>query len=146
MPTQAQVDEDGAEEALVRAESMLISAFDSVLEAEKMGFDATILSEELTRAGGHLTSALLLFKSHNFTLAKWNADICYTIAQSTKAESISLIDYPSLFSRFKQFYIEILSYILVCCAIILASVFSWNFFKRKYLKKVLKMHPEAVLT
>jgi len=135
---------EDAESAINDAKTMLASAFKAVKGAEISGANVTFLSEKLTYAGRHLTSAFLLCKAQNFSLAESNAVICYSIAQSAKGEAEELMGYPAGFERFQYFSWGVVAYIISLSFISGGSIVSWELFKKRYFRKVMEMQPEVV--
>lgn len=135
--------EEDAQNAIDTAQNMLTSAFRSLIEAEKSGANVTFLSEKLTNAAGHLTSAFLFYKAQNFSLAESSALTCYALAQSVKVEADELMEYPAVFQRLNNFSFRIFGYVVSVSAIVLGSIFSWQFFKKQYFQKAEKMRPEV---
>jgi len=139
----AQGEANDAEETINGAENMLISAFKSVIEAEKSGVNVTLLSVQLTNAGEYLTSALLLYKAQNFSLAESDAATCFEIAQSVEFEANELLGPPAVSERFVGFSVRVLGYVVSVSIIVCGSIISWRFFKKRYFQKVMKMRPEV---
>ena len=133
---------DLAKEAIGRARSSLVDAYESVLDAEKDGADVTSLTERLTNAGSNLTNACLFYEAESYDVAIALADSCYEVGEKVKAEAEVLKATASI-NAIIFFWFQIFGYVGALVIIVLASVMGWRFFKKRYYRKVLEMKPGA---
>ena len=131
-----------AQDAISRAESKVISAYKSVLEAENVGANVSSLLFRLNNSSMLLSKAQMQYRIGNFSEAVGFADQCYDSLNGIETEVNGLRD-NAIMDRKQRMLISAVGSTLAISAVIFASVFGWRFFKDKFHKRVLEMKPEV---
>jgi hypothetical protein len=136
--------DDGASSAISEANDALRRAFEAVLEAERVGANVSGLIVKLNEVGGLLAEAENAYGNGNFTEAASKAEKCSGLADSVRDEALTLKG-EALAVGQKIFW-QNLSITLVGSAVFLIFLFFvWDWFKRFYSKKLMKMKPEVAV-
>lgn len=135
--------EDVAASAVDRAEAAVVSAYDAVLGAERVGADVSGLLARLDVAGEYLASSHVWYGLGVYDNATRFADLCYDVGREVRRDAVGLKSeaYELLV---RDLWLKlILSVVGVVCVVFL-SFLVWRAFKRRYRKRVLGMRPEVV--
>ena len=133
---------DLAKGSIDRARSSLVEAYKSVLDAEKVGADVTSFTERLTNAGSNLTKAYLLYEAESYDAAMALADNCYEEGEKIRVAAV-VLQATTHVNVMIFFGFQIFGWIGTLIIIVLASVWGWQAFKKRYYRKILEMKPEA---
>lgn len=139
---QALAEKDSATLAIDRAEGVVVSAFQGVLEAERAGADVSELSAQLNVALDLLAQARVLYGVGDFEGASSVADACFEIGEGVEAEAYRLREQAAE-EGIRRFWLTITTWIVCVGVIVCGSFCSWRFFKRRYFQRVLRMRPEV---
>jgi hypothetical protein len=135
----------GSDEASVRiatADDSLQHAFKVVSDAEAAGGNVSSLMVELDEAGQYLAGAEMAYKNGDTSTATSLANACVDKAEAVASEAIALRDSASAISNAALLDNTIFS-VGGAVMVILLLFFGWRLFKNHYLKRLLKMRPEA---
>jgi hypothetical protein len=136
----------GAEEAALaieRAEDIVVSCYQVVLEAESAGGDVSGLLARLNEAGALLAQARVSYGVGDFDGAVRSADLCYETGVEVRLEAHGLrrLAVEETAQRFRWTMIGSLVGVSV---IVCAGVVGWLTFKHRYYRRILGMKPEVV--
>jgi len=134
--------EDTAATSIERAENALVSAYQAVLEAERVGMDVAALLTRLNEAGESLIKAQVAFTLRDFDEAIRSADLCYEVGEDVKsqAEELLLVAYSS---SVMGNWLTVTGSLASVIVIVFGSFWGWHVFKRRYIRRVLKKKPEV---
>jgi hypothetical protein len=136
--------DDGASSAISEANDALRRAFEAVLEAERVGANVSGLIVKLNEVGGLLAEAEIAYRNGNVSEAVSKAEECSGLADIVRDEALTLKG-EALAVRQNIFW-QNLSITLVGSAVFLIFLFFvWDWFKRFYSKKLMKMKPEVAV-
>jgi predicted S18 family serine protease len=136
------VSSEEAQAAINRAESKVILAYKSALEAEKDGVDISSLLVKLNDSSLLLSEAQMQYRLGNFSEATYFANQCYDSLYGIETEAEGLRDYAAV-ARKQGMLISVIGSSLGICAIYFGSLIGWRFFNTRYHKRVLEMKPEV---
>jgi hypothetical protein len=135
---------EGAEAKIGEAEGAFISAYEAVLDAERAGANVSDLIVKLNEAAKLLAEAENAYRIGNFSEAASKAEECSGSADSVRDEALTLKG-EALAVR-QNIFLQNLSITLVGSAVFLIFLFFvWDWFKRFYSKKLMKMKPEVAV-
>jgi len=129
--------------AIERAEAIVFSCYQVVLEAESAGGDVSGLLARLNDAGVLLAQARVSYGIEDFDGAARSADLCYETGVEVRLEARGLrrLAMEEANQRFRWMMIgSIVGVTIILCA----SFVSWLTFKRYYYRRILGMKPEVV--
>jgi len=134
--------EDDASESVEAAELAVSSAFEAVLDAERVGADVSGLIGRLNEAASFLGESEVRFRVGDYDGAVEAADRSVQIAEFVKGEAyglrLSSLAQRALDLRFR-FLIS-----FVCVSVFLALMFLiWFWFKGYYVRRLLGLRPEV---
>lgn len=135
----------GAEEAglaIERAEGVVVSAYQVVLDAEGAGANVSGLLVQLNRAGEFLAQARVSYRAGDFDGAVRSADLCNEIGEGVRGEAEGLKNL-AVVQGAQRFRWTMIGSILGVTIIMGASFFGWRIFKLRYYRRVLEMKPEV---
>jgi len=134
--------EDTATSSIEKAENALISAYQAVLETERVGTNVAALLTRLNEAGESLVKAQVAFRLEDFDEAVRSADLCYEVGEDVKrqAEELLLVAYSS---SVVGNWLTVTGSLVSVIAIVFGSFWGWRVFKRRYIRRVLKKKPEV---
>jgi len=136
--------DDGASSAISEANDALRRAFEAVLEAERVGANVSGLIVKLNEVGGLLAEAEIAYKNGNFSEAVSKAKECSGLADGVMDEALTLKG--KALAMGQNIFWQNLSITLVESAVFLIFLFFvWDWFKRFYSKKLMKMKPEVAV-
>lgn len=131
-----------AEESMSEAESVVVSAYRAVLEAEKVGANVTILLSQLNDAVSYLSKAYMSYRMGNLEDASHSANLCVDVGKEIEMEALGLRDEAEKESSRSLVNVLILSGIGVF-SVLCVSAAGWGIFKKLYFKRILKLKPEV---
>lgn len=135
----------GSDEASGRfpaANDSLQYAFKVVSDAEAAGGNVSSLMVELNEAGQYLAGAEMAYKNGNTSEATSLANACVIKAEAVASEASTLRDSASATSSGALFDNTLFS-VVGAIMVLFLLFFGWILFKDYYLKRLLKMKPEA---
>jgi len=132
--------EDTAATSIEGAENALVSAHQAVLEAEQVGANVSGLLAQLNDAGEFLAKAHMAHTLGDFDEAIRLASLCSEISESVKDEADEM--------RVKAYDLRVMgSWLTMSVSLVgvvvvsFGSFWGWRVFKRRYIRRVLKMKP-----
>jgi len=128
--------------AVSRAEEVLASAYEAVLEAEGAGANVSALVARLSEAGELLAQAQVSYRLEDFDGAARFADLCGEIGEEVKVEAHGLRD-QAVLEAGQRFRWTMIGSIVGVVAILCLSLLGWRAFKRRYYGRLLEMRPEV---
>jgi len=131
-----------AASAVSRAEEVLASAYEAVLEAEGAGANVSGLLARLSEAGDLLAQAHVSHRLGDFDSVARFADLCGEIGEEVKVEAHGLRD-QAVLEADQRFRWTMTWSIAGVVAILCLSLLGWRAFKRRYHGRVLGMRPEV---
>jgi len=133
---------DVAASAISRAEGVVVSAYEAVLEAEQAGAGVSGLLVRLDEAGELLAEAQVAFRLGDFDEAVVSADLCSEIGEGVKGEADEL-GVEARESRVMGIWLTLTGSLVGVDAVVLGSFWGWRVFKRRYIRRVSRMKPEV---
>jgi hypothetical protein len=133
---------DVAASAISRAEGVVVSAYEAVLEAEQAGADVSGLLVRLNEAGELLAEAQVAFRLGGFDEAVVSANLCSEIGESVESEADELW-VKAYGSRVTGIWLTMTGSLVSMDAVVLGSFLGWRVFKRRYIRRVSRMKPEV---
>ena len=133
---------DEASSAIGEADNALRMAFEAFLEAERAGANVSDLIVKLDEAGGLLAEAENAYRVGNFSEAVSKADRCSMLAHGVVDEALGLKS--SALADAQKAVLQTLTFSWVGgVAFLTVLFFVWGWFKRAYVKRMLRMKPEV---
>jgi len=129
--------------AIERAEEIVVSCYQVVLEAESAGGDVSSLLARLNEAGGLLAQAHILYRLEDFDGAARFADVCSQIGEEVRVEAYGFRSL-AVEKAVQRFRWTMIGSILSVIIIIVASFLGWHIFKSRYCRRILRMNPEVI--
>lgn len=127
--------------AIASANHALQAAFENVLNIEKSGVNVSVLIDQLNSAGVNLTLAGTDLSNGNYSEAVNQAGACQALANNVAADAAMMKNQnPSWLSSFLPTLIT--SFVGTGLFIVLLAL-TWLWFRRHYLRKLSKSHPEV---
>lgn len=130
--------------SIAESEDTLFSAYETVLDAERVGANVSVLLQNLTVASTYLSNANIFYRLGDFDHANNFADICHEIAMDVMKKAVVLQNEAGSFHETKFRATVFLSVVGVLFVIVLGYV-SWRVFKGRYYRQVLGSKPEVVV-
>jgi hypothetical protein len=134
--------EDTATMSIERAENALVSAYQAVLEAERVGANTAALLARMNDAAELLAKAQVAFRLGDFDEAVSSADLCYEIGENVKSEADEL-QFKAYGLKVMDSWLTMTGSVVGVVAVGFGSFWGWRVFKRRYVRRVLKMKPEV---
>jgi hypothetical protein len=134
--------EDAATTSIERAENVLVSAFQAVLEAEQVGADVSVLLAQLNEAEEFLAEARMALGLGEFDEAVHSANICSEIGETVTSEADELL-VEVYGSRVMVSWLTMSGSLVGVFVVGFGSFWSWRVFKRRYHRRVLRTKPEV---
>ena len=134
--------EDAATTSIERAENVLVSAFQAVLEAEQVGADVSVLLAQLNEAGEFLAEARMALGLGEFDEAVHSANICSEIGETVTSEADELL-VEVYGSRVMVSWLTMSGSLVGVFVVGFGSFWGWRVFNRRYYRRVLKTKPEV---
>ena len=135
--------ESSAASAVAGAEADVVSAYEAVLEAERVGADVSVLLVRLSDAGECLAEAEVAFRLGDFDESVRLADICSGISEEVESEAGELW-VQAYGARYFDMGLRITGSLVSMVVVGLGGFWAWRVFKRRYYRRVLEMKPEVV--
>jgi hypothetical protein len=133
---------DEASSAIGEADNALRRAFEAVLEAERAGANVSDLIVKLDGAGRLLAEAENAYRIGNFSEAVSRAEECSMLADGVVGEALSLRN-MALADAQTAFWQNLTFSCFGGAAVLVVLFFVWGWFKRAYVKRMLRMKPEV---
>jgi hypothetical protein len=136
----------GTDEAskIDEADNDLKQAFEAVLAAENAGANVSGLMARLNQAGVLLAQAEMAYRDASSAEAADKASQCLIALQGVSDEASALRD--SALANSQQVFRQSITISSISAVVfLLMLVLVWRWFSRYYMRKLLKMKPEAVL-
>lgn len=129
--------------SLTNVEEAVFEAYSIVLAAEVAGANVSVLWDRLNFAGEYLALAKMSLRIGNLDGAETNTRLSVESLEGVveEAEVLKATAVREL-SEYSQ--IVIVGSVIGIVTIILCSLLSWNWFKKRFYTRVLKMRPEVV--
>lgn len=137
------VESDQAWIAIDRADSVISSAYQAVLEAEGAGANVSDFLGDLNFGVEALAKANMLYRIGDFGEVVVFADLCYDSVVNVTSEANELRVLGVTERRQQFLFTSLVSTFGVGC-VVFSGVFGWRLFKRRYYRQVLKMRPKVV--
>lgn len=134
---------DEANSAIRHAEETAVSAYEAVLEAERAGGNVSGLLVRLDDAGELLAKARVEYGLEKFEETILSANNCSRIAESIEMEAEKL-QAEANESRVIISWLTGTGSLVGVAVVLFGSYWGWRVFKRRYIRRVLKMKPEVV--
>jgi len=135
--------EDIAVSAINKAEEVIASVYQGVLEAEKSGACVSDLLARLNAVGEILAEARISYRLKDFDGALRSANLCYEEGEKLRIDAYTLRDL-ALREDSQRFRWTMIWSILNVTVIIFASFMGWRIFKRRYFNRISREKPEVV--
>ncbi len=129
--------------ALAESEEALVSAYQVVLEAEETGADVSDLLVELNDAGEALAGANTANRVGNVAEAGRLADLSLEISEAVRDEAY-ILQVEAHGSRVVRYWLTSVGSLAGMVAVVLGSLWTWRFFKRRFYQRLLGMKPEVI--
>ncbi len=127
---------------LQAANSVVGKAFNSVLEAEKVGGNVSQLLVKLNTAGRFLADAQNAYNSGNSTNVTSMVENALQIANEVNADAVNLRN-ASLVESQNSFWLSLTFSTVGAVVFAVSLLFIWRRFRRSFIKKLLSMKPEV---
>lgn len=132
-----------AASSLDGAEALVCEAFEMVLGAEEAGVNVSIFMADLDEAGALLAEAEILRRSGSVDKAVSLADQAVVIANNVEREALELKNLASV-NRQNVFWLSSVFSLVGASVFLIVLFFVWRWFRRVYVRRLLKMKPEVV--
>jgi CHASE3 domain sensor protein len=129
--------------SLDEADALVCRAFEAVLEAEVAGANVSVLIAELDEAGAFLARADILRRNGNVDEAVSLADQAVAIASDVEGEASELRS-SALVNSQNVLQLSLIFSVAGASVFLLVLFFVWRWFRRVYVRKLLRMKPEVV--
>jgi len=129
--------------AVVEADNVLKQAYAVVLDAEMAGANVSSLIARLNEAGGFLAEADMAYRNKDYVRASGKAKECVTKANGVFADASGL-RVSALVDARRRFLNMLMLSITSAVVFVVGLVLVWIWFRRSYLRRLLKMKPEVV--
>jgi hypothetical protein len=133
---------DPATLELQAANSIVGEAFNSVLEAEKVGGNVAQLLVRLNTAGRLLADAQNAYNSGNTANVTSMVENALQIANGVNGDALNLRD-ASIVESQNGFWLTLTFSIVGAVVFGISLLFVWRRFRRSFMKKLLSMKPEV---
>lgn len=132
-----------AASSLDGAEELVCQAFETVLEAEEAGANVSILMADLNEAGALLAEAEILRRNGDVDEAAGIAEQAVVIANDVEREALELKNLASV-NRQNVFWFSSVCSLVGVSVFLIVLFFVWSWFRRVYVRRLLRMKPEVV--
>ena len=134
--------QENAASALDKAEDSVASAYQSVLNLEKLGVNVTDSLSKLNEAADFLAEAQVAYRIGRFDDADRLANLCYDTSNIIKEKTDkSLIQAAA--GQSTDVFIRVAGSIIGVAIVGLCGFWAWRFFERRYHQRILEMKPEV---
>ena len=135
--------ENTAASAIDRAEASMVSAYETVLDAEQAGANVSGLLARLDVGGEYLGDAHIWYGLGDFGNATRFANFCYDVGEKVRNEAVELRN-EARGVWVTGLVVRMTGSIIGVVVIVFLSFLVWRVFKRRYKRRVLGMRPEVV--
>ena len=133
---------DMAASAVGEAEEVVASAYEAVLEAEHAGANVSGLLASLNEAGELLATAQVAFRLGDFDEAVLSASLCSEICEVVRDEADEL-RVEAYGAKIMNSWLTMTGSTIGVVAVVFGSFWGWRVFKRRYVRRALRMKPEV---
>jgi len=133
---------DAATSAISQAEEVVASAYEAVLEAEQAGANVSGLLVRLNEAGDLLARAQVAFRLGDFDETVLSANLCSEIGEEVRSEADEL-RVKAYGVRVTGSWLTMTGSLVGVVTVFLGSFWGWRVFKRRCIRRVLRMKPEV---
>lgn len=137
-----QADEPAAAAALTEADSKVGLVFETLLEAEELGADASALRGELNVTCGLLATAHVCYGLGDLSEALFFAEQTLDGLERLDAEVSELVN-SAVLERGRRLSFTVTVSVVAAILALLIGFLGWQYVKAWYLRRVLKMKPEV---
>jgi hypothetical protein len=123
------------------ANQALRAAFKSVVDAEQKGANVSLLLNRLDEAGSNLTWAEAALAAGNYSDAVSFAGVCKSEADLVGVDAVGLGNHAAL--AVGNWWMMVVFSAVGSVVFVVVLFFVWRWFKRGYLKRVMKLRPEV---
>jgi len=123
--------EDAAASAVERAEGVVVSAYQDVLEAERAGANVSGLLAQLNDAAGILVQARISYMAGDSNETVRFADLCSEVGENVRKDAHRLRDL-AVKEADERFLWTMIGSIVSVSAIVCATFIGWLAFKRRF--------------
>ena len=124
-------------------EDTIVEAYGAVLEAEEAGADVSALLDRLDMAGEYWALARMSLRTGNMEGAAGNATLSVE-ALDELVEDAGVLRDKAIMESGERSWMAIGGSIGGVAAVVCGGWLSWNWFKKRYNERALKMRPEVV--
>jgi len=141
-PVLAGSDQEAASSVLSAAEDAILGAYDAFTEAEQAGANVSGLLVRLNEAAGLLAEARMAFEDGNFDEATNFAGLSSEFTREAESEA-GRLEVEASYVRFNRSWWFSVGSVLGVLFVLIASFFSYRYFKRRYYRRLLKTRPRV---
>lgn len=129
--------------SVVEVEEAVFEGYGAVLDAEEAGADVSGLLDRLNIAGEYLALAKMCMRIGNLESAVGNASLSVEGLEGI-VEDAKILKDRSIKEADEHFSFTITASVVGVTAVLCCSWLGWNWFKKRYYERALKMRPEVV--
>ena len=129
--------------SLTNVEETVFKTYSIVLAAEAAGANVSVLWDRLNFAGEYLALAKMSLRIGNLESAETNTRLSVESLEGIVKEA-EVLKATAVRELSEHSQIVIVGSVIGIVTIILCSILGWNWFKKRYYARVLKMRPEVV--
>ena len=118
-------------------------AYETVLDAERVSANVSVLLQDLNVASNYLADANIFYRLGDFDNASNFSNLCYEIATRVEKEALELQNEAVRLNEANFEATVFLSFVGVLFVVIFGFL-SWRIFKSRYYRQVLGSKPEVV--
>lgn len=141
--TPASSGEEVVASEIERAEGVMVSAYEAVLEAERAGANVSDLLAQLNDGAGSLPQARVLYRAGDFDGAVRLANLCGEVGEYVRKDAYRLRDL-AVKEADERFRWTLIGSIVGVGVIVCVAFVGWRAFKRRYYRRILGMRPGVV--
>ena len=134
--------EDVAILSITQAEETLASAFEAVLDAERVGANVSGLLGRLNLGGEYLAEAYVWVRLGDSESAGRFAGLCVEVAENVRGVAVGLMD-----EAHGWWVLDVLQRIVWSffgvVVVVVAGFVVWRVFRERYLERVFRLRPEV---
>lgn len=127
---------------LVEAEETLVLAYNSVLDAEKVGANVSDLIYQLNTGAQYLNQAHLNVDTGDFEAVVYFSNLCIESIDGVSEHAILLMD-ETVQLQSANILIQIFGSIIGIVVVIVGGLLFWRIFKRHYINGISKLKPSV---
>ena len=141
-PVSAAGNQEVAASSISEAELSMVQAYEAVLDAESADADVSGLLVRLNDAAALLSEARMTFDVGDFDeaagYAESTSEVVYEIV-----DEVELLEIEVANARVYSSWVFLVISVLGVSVVVVASVFGYSFFKRRYYRRLSKMKPRV---